>query len=222
MKRVLASGAAFLLLSMAGLAAASSEVADAVMRGDKAAVQKLIAQHADVSAPQADGATALHWAVFKSDKEMVDILVRAGANAKAANRDGATPLWLASVNGDAAIIEALIKGGADPNEKQPLGRTPLMEAARTGKPEEVQSPLNLTSLGAFGIEKAFPIVVPPAMCTLFVGTAHERMINDGGVVHPTEVVTLSITFDHRVVNGAGTAAFLADLRTHFEAFALPG
>jgi len=100
--------------------------------------------------------------------------------------------------------------------------TAAVEAARTGKPEEVQSPLNLTSLGAFGIEKAFPIVVPPAMCTLFVGTAHERMINDGGVVHPTEVVTLSITFDHRVVNGAGTAAFLADLRTHFEAFALPG
>ena len=133
MKRILASGAAFLLLSMAGIAAASSDVADAAMRGDKATIQKLIAQKADVSAPQADGATALHWAVFKSDKEMVELLVRAGANAKAANRDGATPLWLASVNGDAAIIEALIKGGADPNEKQVLGRTPLMEAARTGE-----------------------------------------------------------------------------------------
>jgi len=102
------------------------------MRGDKAAVQKLVTQRADVNAPQNDGATALHWAVFRSDKEMVDLLIRAGANAKAANRDGATPLWLASVNGDAAIIEALIKGGADPNEKQPLGRTPLMEASRTG------------------------------------------------------------------------------------------
>jgi ankyrin repeat protein len=114
------------------LGAAPSEVADAVMRGDKAAVQKLAAQHADVNAPQADGATALHWAVFRSDKEMVDLLIRAGGNAKAANREGATPLWLASVNGDAAIIEALIKGGADPNEKLPLGRTPLMEASRTG------------------------------------------------------------------------------------------
>jgi ankyrin repeat protein len=132
MRRVIGSSVAFLLLSMAGLAAGPSEVADAVMRGDKAAVQKLVTQRADVNAPQADGATALHWAVFKSDKEMVDLLIRAGANAKAANRDGATPLWLASVNGDAAIIEALIKGGADPNEKQPLGRTPLMEASRTG------------------------------------------------------------------------------------------
>ena len=122
----------FLVTAMICLGAGPSEVADAVMRGDKAAVQKLVAQHADVNAPQNDGATALHWAVFRSDKEMVDLLLRAGANAKAANREGSTPLWLASVNGDAAIVEALIKGGADSNEKQPLGRTPLMEASRTG------------------------------------------------------------------------------------------
>jgi ankyrin repeat protein len=121
-----------LSLAIVSLAAVPSEVADAAMRGDKAAIQKLVAQRANVNAPQNDGATALHWAVFRSDKEMVDLLIRAGANAKAANREGATPLWLASVNGDAAILEALIKGGADPNEKLPLGRTPLMEASRTG------------------------------------------------------------------------------------------
>ncbi len=132
MKRVTRSSVLFLLLPVAGFAAGPSEVADASMLGDKAAVQKLVGQHADVNAPQADGATALHWAVFRSDKEMVDLLIRAGANPKAANREGSTPLWLASVNGDAAIIEALIKGGADPNEKLPLGRSPLMLASRTG------------------------------------------------------------------------------------------
>jgi pyruvate/2-oxoglutarate dehydrogenase complex dihydrolipoamide acyltransferase (E2) component len=97
-----------------------------------------------------------------------------------------------------------------------------VESTRTGKIEDVQAPVNLTSLGAFGIEKAWPIVVPPAMSTLFVGTAHERMINDGGVVYPVEVVTLSITFDHRVVNGAGAAAFLQELKAQFENFRLPG
>jgi ankyrin repeat protein len=132
MKRVATSGVLFLLLPFASLAAGRSDVADAVMGGDKAAVRKLLDQKADVNVPQADGATGLHWAVFRSDKEMVDLLLRAGANAKAANREGATPLWLASVNGDAIIIAALIKAGADPNEKLPLGRTPLMEASRTG------------------------------------------------------------------------------------------
>ena len=132
MKSVTHSSVLFLLLPLAGFAAGPSEVADASMHGDSAAVQKLVGQHADVNVAQADGATALHWAVFRSDKELVDVLLRAGANPKAANREGATPLWLASVNGDAAIIEALIKGGADPNEKLPLGRSPLMLASRTG------------------------------------------------------------------------------------------
>jgi 2-oxoisovalerate dehydrogenase E1 component len=60
------------------------------------------------------------------------------------------------------------------------------------------------------------------MCTLFVGTAHERMINDEGVIHPAEVITLSLTFDHKVVNGAGAAAFMQELKTQFEGFKLPG
>jgi uncharacterized protein len=139
MRGVFANGAAFLLLSIVSFGATvPSEVADAAMRGDKPAVQKLVAQRADVNAPQADGATALHWAVFRSDKDLVDLLIRAGANAKAANREGATPLWLASVNGDAAIVTALINAGADPNEKLPLGRTPLMEASRTGNVETMK------------------------------------------------------------------------------------
>jgi len=93
---------------------------------------------------------------------------------------------------------------------------------RAGKIVDVQAPVNLTSLGAFGVEQAIPIVVPPAMGTLFIGKAHERMINDGGQVYPTEMVTLSLTFDHRIVNGAGAAAFLRDVKQQIETFALPG
>ncbi len=139
MNQLVRSSVILLCLSLATLSAAgTSEVADAVMRGDQAAVQKLVEQRADVNAPQADGATALHWAVFRSDKAMVDILVRAGANPKAANRDGSTPLWLASINGDGPVIEALIKAGADANEQLPLGRTPLMVAARTGNVDAIK------------------------------------------------------------------------------------
>ena len=62
------------LLAASPRAAGKSDVADAAARGDKAAVQALLAQKADVNAPQADGATALHWAVFKGDKELIDTL----------------------------------------------------------------------------------------------------------------------------------------------------
>ena len=123
-------------------AAGKSDVADAAMRGDKAAVQKLIASKADVNAPQNDGATALHWAVYRNDREMVGLLVRAGANPKAANREGSTPLWLAGIGGNAQIIAALLEAGADANEKLPLGRTPLMIAARTGNVDAIKTLLD--------------------------------------------------------------------------------
>ncbi|MEP7353392.1 MAG: ankyrin repeat domain-containing protein [Acidobacteriota bacterium] len=138
MKRIVTGSAVLILLSAACFAAEKSDVADAAMRGDKAAIRTLIAQKADINAAQADGATALHWAVFKSDKELVDLLLKSGANPKAANRDGSTPLWLACVNGDGAILSSLLNAGADANETLPLGRTPLMEASRTGGVEAIK------------------------------------------------------------------------------------
>jgi len=48
------------LLSIASWA--NSAVADAAMNKNREAVRSLLAQKADVNSPQADGATALHWA----------------------------------------------------------------------------------------------------------------------------------------------------------------
>src|SRR5258708_27810369 len=101
-------------LSISGLAAAGSDVADAVMKKNPEALRALIAQKAAVNAPQADGTTALHWAARWDDLATADLLIRAGADVKAANRQGATPMFLASQNGNAAMIEKLLKAGADP------------------------------------------------------------------------------------------------------------
>ena len=120
LKRIIASTVMSLVI-VAGLSAAKSDVADAVMKGDKAAVRALLTQKADVNAPQAEGATALHWAVYRGDVETANALISAGANVKAATREGATPLSLASTAGDGAMIAALIKAGADPIEPLPTG-----------------------------------------------------------------------------------------------------
>ena len=134
-RHLVGSCAVALLLALGStpsVGAAASEVANAVMRGDAAAVRALLAQKADVNAAQADGATALHWAVYRGDPALTDLLLQAGANPKVANREGFTPLSLAGLNGDAAIIERLLSAGADPNEVLPRGETPLMMASRTG------------------------------------------------------------------------------------------
>jgi ankyrin repeat protein len=114
--------------------AADSIVADSAMKGDAAVVRALLAQHVDVNAPQADGATAIHWAVYRNDLPLAELLVKAGANVRVANRNGATPLSLAATNGDADMIALLLNAGADANEKLPYGKTPLMFAAHNGNP----------------------------------------------------------------------------------------
>ena len=123
----------------AGAAAAGrSDVADAAMNGDRAAVTRLVRQKADVNAPQVDGATALHWAVYRDDVELVGTLLGAKANVKAANRVGMTPLAMAALYGNPAMIDRLLKAGADAKELTGNGETMLMLAARNGNPRAVK------------------------------------------------------------------------------------
>ena len=139
MRRIISGYCLGFLLSVAGLSAASTDVANAAMGKNRDLVRSLIQQKADVNAAQADGTTALHWAAHWDDLEMADLLIRAGANAKAANREMATPLYVASVNGSAAMIEKLLNGGADANSTfLTNGETALMEAARSGSLDAVK------------------------------------------------------------------------------------
>jgi ankyrin repeat protein len=139
-RKTFLAGFALLLFSIATMtfwAAGRSDVADAAMKGDKAALRTLIQQKADVNATQVDGATALHWAVYHLDAESVDLLIKNGAKVDVKNREGITPLHLASEYGDAKIIDKLIKAGADPKQKGPAGETMLMLAARVGNPDAI-------------------------------------------------------------------------------------
>ena len=136
--QVIGSIAVLLVCATAFVGGAGSDVADAVMKGDKAAVRKLLTQKADVNATQVDGATALHWAVYRDDLETVDLLLRAGAKVTAANREGTTPIFMASLYGNPKMIERLIQGGADAKELGPNGETTVMLAARNGNPDAIK------------------------------------------------------------------------------------
>jgi len=131
----------FAVFAVAAFAGTSGEarLADAVMNHDRAAVDALLQQKADVNAAQADGTTALHWAARWDDLATADRLIRAGANAKAVNRFGMRPISLACTNGSAPMLERLLNAGENANViVTPDGDTALMMAARTGKPDAIK------------------------------------------------------------------------------------
>ncbi len=107
---------------------------EAAKNGDKDALRTLIQKGANVSATEADGTTALHWASYRDDVESANLLIHAGAKVNAANDLGATPLWTASQNGSAAMVRVLLDAGANPNLALLAGETPLMVASRGGYP----------------------------------------------------------------------------------------
>jgi pyruvate/2-oxoglutarate dehydrogenase complex dihydrolipoamide acyltransferase (E2) component len=94
-------------------------------------------------------------------------------------------------------------------------------ATRSGRVDAMNAPVVITSLGAFGVKAGAPIVVPPSVATLFVGTAHRELISNQNKNESAEVITLSLTFDHRVVNGAGAAAFANEIKKQIERFEIP-
>jgi pyruvate/2-oxoglutarate dehydrogenase complex dihydrolipoamide acyltransferase (E2) component len=94
-------------------------------------------------------------------------------------------------------------------------------ATRSGRVDAMNAPLVITSLGAFGVKAGAPIVVPPSVGTLFVGTAHHALISNKTRNDSAEVITLSLTFDHRVVNGARAAAFANEIKQEIERFEIP-
>src|SRR5713101_2658276 len=94
-------------------------------------------------------------------------------------------------------------------------------ATRSGRVDAMNAPVVITSLGGFRVKADAPIVVPPSVGTLFVGTAHRELIPNGKKNETAEVITLSLTFDHRVVNGAGAANFVHEIKQQIESFKIP-
>jgi ankyrin repeat protein len=123
---------AFALALVAAAPAGAQQVAEAARQLDLAAVEALLADGADVDAPQADGTTALHWAAYAGRADLAARLLAAGADASAVNRYGVTPLGLAAEYGDANLVRQLLAAGAAPDATGADGQTVLMLAARTG------------------------------------------------------------------------------------------
>ena len=90
----------------------------------------------------------------------------------------------------------------------------LVDKARAGRlsPAEMQGgTFSITNLGAYRIDGFTPIINPPETAILGVGRIAEKAVVTNGNIEPRTMCTLSLSFDHRVVDGAPAAAFLARL-----------
>lgn len=75
---------------------------------------------------------------------------------------------------------------------------------------------SVTNLGTYDVDGFTPIINPPQVAILGVGRIVSRLAMEMGEVVEQSMMTLSLTFDHRVVDGAPAAAFLQDLKGRLE------
>jgi pyruvate dehydrogenase E2 component (dihydrolipoamide acetyltransferase) len=105
-------------------------------------------------------------------------------------------------------------------EQLSAGLHDLADRARSRRlrAEEMEGgTFTISNLGMFGIDTFTPILNLPECAVLGVGrVVIEPAVHEGQIV-PRERMTLSLTFDHRVVDGAPAARFLNDLRLSIEA-----
>ncbi len=99
-------------------------------------------------------------------------------------------------------------------------RALLVERAASGKlqPNDmVNGTFTISNLGMFGVDRFNAIVNPPQAAILAVGSMSERVVPVKGKAKVRPMMTLTLSCDHRIVDGARAAQFLQTLATYIEA-----
>ena len=95
----------------------------------------------------------------------------------------------------------------------------LVEKARQGKltREDVTAgTFTITNLGMYDVDVFFPIINPPETAILGVGRVVEKPVAVNGQVAIKPLMQLSLTYDHRIVDGAPAAKFLQTVKQVLE------
>jgi pyruvate dehydrogenase E2 component (dihydrolipoamide acetyltransferase) len=93
-------------------------------------------------------------------------------------------------------------------------RAALAERARAGRlvPADLSAgTFTISNLGMFKVDSFTAIITPPQAAILAVGAVADRVVAIGGKPAVRPMMTLSLSNDHRVVDGARSAAFLNDV-----------
>jgi pyruvate dehydrogenase E2 component (dihydrolipoamide acetyltransferase) len=99
-------------------------------------------------------------------------------------------------------------------------RKDLAERARSGhlRPQDISGgTFTISNLGMFGVDAFSAIITPPQAAILAVGRIADRVVPVDGKPAIRPLLTVTLSSDHRVVDGAQAAAFLKDLVELLEA-----
>ena len=93
----------------------------------------------------------------------------------------------------------------------------VIEAAHQGKVAAMgQGLLTISNLGMFGVEEFSAIINPPEAAILAVGALRETVIVSDGAIKAGRVMTVTLSADHRIIDGLLAARFLARLKETLE------
>ena len=93
----------------------------------------------------------------------------------------------------------------------------VVENARNGKLENIgQGNFTVSNLGMFGVEEFSAIINPPESGILAVSAVRETVIVENGTMRPGRVMTMTLSADHRVIDGLLGAKFLGRLKVILE------
>ena len=95
----------------------------------------------------------------------------------------------------------------------------LAQKAKQGQlsNEEMQgSTFTISNLGGYGVEYFTPVLNPPEAGILGVGAVYDAPVYFGEKLEKRSILPLSLTFDHRVIDGAPAAAFLQTIKQYLE------
>ncbi|HMQ17789.1 MAG TPA: dihydrolipoamide acetyltransferase family protein [Sphingopyxis sp.] len=134
-------------------------------------------------------------------------------------RHGAVHLGMATQT-DAGLMVPVIRDAQDKNVWQLASEiSRLAEAARTGKAkvEELSgSTLTITSLGPLGGIATTPVINRPEVAIIGPNKIVERPVFDGDDIRRAKLMNLSISCDHRVVDGWDAASYVQALKKLIE------
>jgi len=116
----------------------------------------------------------------------------------------------------AGLVTPIVRDAADLSVQQiATSVRELAERARTGRlarDEITGGTFTVSNLGMFGVRQFDAIINPPQVAILAIGALEERPVVRHGALAVGRVVTVTLSSDHRVVDGADAAAFLATLK----------